>query len=122
VRLVIVDDSPHFLDAAREALERDGLAVVGCASESAGAIQLTRELNPDVVLVDVDLGEESGFDLAERLAAMVKASVILISVYPEAELADLLSASPATGFVAKSQLSATAIRNVLGRDLRGAAD
>ncbi|MDQ1462289.1 MAG: hypothetical protein QOI08_3773 [Actinomycetota bacterium] len=119
LRVVIVDDSPHFLDAARGVLQGDGLTVVGCASASAGALQLTRELQPDVVLVDVDLGEESGFDLAERFAATATARVIMISVYPETELADLLVASPAAGFVAKSELSANAIRKVLGREAGG---
>jgi DNA-binding NarL/FixJ family response regulator len=116
LRVLIVDDSPHFLDAARKVLEGEGLTVVGCASAGAGALQLTHELKPDVVLVDVDLGDESGFDLAERFETTAKARVIMISVYPEAELTDLLVASPAAGFVAKSELSAGAIRKVLGCD------
>ena len=116
MRLLIVDDNPQFLDAARDVLEGDGLTVVGLASAGAEAMQLTQELQPDVVLVDVDLGEESGFELAERLVAIVNARVILISVYPEMELADLLAASPASGFVGKSDLSASAIREVLGRE------
>jgi CheY-like chemotaxis protein len=115
LRVLIVDDSPHFLDAAREVLQGEGLTVVGCASASAGALQSADELKPDVVLVDVDLGEESGFDLAARFAATARVRVVMISVYSEPELADLLAASPAAGFVAKSELSATAIRNVLGR-------
>jgi DNA-binding NarL/FixJ family response regulator len=119
LRVVIVDDSPHFLDAAREVLEGDGLTVVGCASASAGALQLTDELQPDVVLVDVDLGEENGFDLAERFADTADARVIMISAYPEAELADLLAESPAAGFVAKAELSASLIREVLGREACG---
>ena len=116
MRLLIVDDNPQFLEAAREVLEGDGLTVVGVASASAEAIRLTQELQPDVILVDVDLGEENGFELAERLAAIVNARVILISVYPEMELADLLAASPASGFVGKADLSAAAIREVLGRE------
>lgn len=118
MRLLIVDDSRQFLDAARDVLEGDGLKVVGSASASAEAMQLTQELQPDVILVDVDLGEESGFELAERLVATVSAPVLLISVYPETELADLLAASPASGFVAKSELSASAIREALGREGR----
>ena len=117
--MLIVDDNPQFLDAARDVLEGDGLTVVGLASASAEAMQLTQELQPDVVLVDVDLGEESGFDLAERFATTSKARVIMISVYPEAELADLLVVSPALGFVAKSELSASVIREVLGREACG---
>ena len=122
MRLLIVDDNPQFLDAARDFLEGDGLTVVGLASTSAEAIQLIQELQPDVALVDVDLGEESGFQLAERLAATASARVILISVYPEMELADLLAASPASGFVGKSDLSASAIRRALGREERDRQD
>jgi DNA-binding NarL/FixJ family response regulator len=122
LRLLIVDDSRQFLDAARDVLEGDGLKVVGSASASAEAMQLTQELQPDVILVDVDLGEESGFELAECLIATVSAPVLLISVYPEMELADLLAASPASGFVGKSDLSASAIRRALGREERDRQD
>jgi DNA-binding NarL/FixJ family response regulator len=114
LRMVIVDDSSHFLDAARNLLEQDGIDVVGVASTSAEALQVAADLRPDVMLVDVDLGEESGFDLAQRLAASTTSRVVLISAYPESELADLIAASPADGFVSKSELSAEAVANVLG--------
>jgi two-component system nitrate/nitrite response regulator NarL len=113
MRLLIVDDNAHFLRAAQDMLEGEGMIVVGVASTSAEALQLTRGLQPDVVLVDVDLGEESGFDLAERLAAREDRSVVLISAYPEAELAELITASPAAGFISKTDLSARAVSDVL---------
>lgn len=118
MRTVIVDDSRHFRDAACEVLERDGLTIVGCASTSDRALRLAEELRPDVVLVDVDLGKESGFDLVERLGAAVNVQTILISVYPESELTDLIAASSAVGFVAKSDLSARAVLEVLDRGER----
>jgi DNA-binding NarL/FixJ family response regulator len=114
LRMVIVDDSSHFLDAARNLLEHDGVDVVGVASTSAEAVVLAEELRPDVFLVDVDLGEESGFDLARRLADCGIFRVVLISAYPETELTDLIAASPVDGFVSKSELSASAVVNVLG--------
>ncbi len=113
LRVLIVDDSSHFLSAARGVLEQGGATVVGAASTSAEALHLADELGPDVVLVDVDLGDESGFDLAERLAAADHARVVMISAYPESELADLIAASPAVGFVAKSELSARAVSELL---------
>jgi DNA-binding NarL/FixJ family response regulator len=116
LRMVIVDDSSHFLDAARNLLEHDGVEVVGVASTSAEAVELAAELRPDVFLVDVDLGEESGFDLAQKLATRGKFRVVLISAYPESELSDLIAASPADGFVSKSELSASALANLLGND------
>ncbi|MDQ1431938.1 MAG: hypothetical protein QOF40_2540 [Actinomycetota bacterium] len=114
LRMVIVDDSSHFLDAARNLLQHDGVDVVGVASTSAEAIPLVSEVRPDVVLVDVDLGEESGFDLVRILAGCGKFRVVLISAYPESELADLIAASPADGFVSKSELSASAVVRLLG--------
>lgn len=116
-RFLIVDDNAHFLAAARDLLEREGLVVVGVASTSAEALRLAEELRPDAILVDVDLGEESGFDLAQRLSADGVAPVVLISAYAESELVDLITASPAVGFVSKSELSARAVADRLGPPL-----
>ena len=112
LRCLIVDDNAHFLEAARNVLERQGVAVVGVASSGVEALRRVNELRPDVMLVNIDLGGESGFDLARRLAGATEgesSSVILISAYPEMDFADLIAASPAVGFVAKSELSAGAI-------------
>ena len=67
MRCLIVDDSADFVDAARGLLERQGITVVGVASTSAEALRCFEELRPDVTLVDIDLGGESGFELAEQL-------------------------------------------------------
>jgi DNA-binding NarL/FixJ family response regulator len=119
LRVLIVDDSPVFLDAARRLLEREGLSVVGIASTSEMAIDATERLQPDVVLVDVMLGGESGIDLARRLFersnGAAPAIVILISTESEDDFAELIEASPASGFVPKSELSAEAIRRLLPR-------
>ena len=115
VRALIVDDNAEFLGAARRLLEREGIAVVGVASSGAGALRLVEEHNPDVVLVDVYLGDESGFDLAERLSPAVggRRPVILISAAAEEDLRDLVEISPAIGFVSKSRFSAHAITELL---------
>jgi DNA-binding NarL/FixJ family response regulator len=110
LRCLLVDDNHHFLAAARGLLEREGLAVVGAAAASADALRQAAELRPDVALVDIDLGGESGFDLARLLAA----PVILISTHAEDDYATLLAASPALGFIPKIGLSARAIHDVLG--------
>jgi DNA-binding NarL/FixJ family response regulator len=118
LRSLIVDDNAGFLAAARALLEREGIAVVGVASSCAEAVQLAEKLRPDVVLVDIDLGEESGFDVARRLAGAggpVLSPVVLISAYPEGDFADLIEASPAIGFLTKSHVSATNIYEVLAR-------
>jgi CheY-like chemotaxis protein len=83
---LLVDDNVEFLEAARRLLERQGISVVAVATGSEEARRQFRELQPDVVLVDVNLGTESGFDLARELAASPSGSttrVILISTYAE---------------------------------------
>jgi DNA-binding NarL/FixJ family response regulator len=90
IRCLIVDDNQPFLDAARLLLEREGVAVVGVATTSAEALRLEEELRPDVVLVDIRLGDESGFDLARRLSG----PVILISTHAQSEYAEKIAASP----------------------------
>jgi len=110
LRCLIVDDNASFLDAATTLLEREGLDVVGVALTIDGALGRAGELQPDMVLVDITLGSESGFDLARRLAeAYPDVTVILISTHAEADYADMIAATPAAGFVPKSELSAAAI-------------
>jgi two-component system, NarL family, nitrate/nitrite response regulator NarL len=117
VRALIIDDNAFFLEAARELLHREGLDIVGVASTGAEAIRLVRELRPEVVLVDIDLGAEDGFELARQLIEAPDGGVkaILVSTHPEVELTELVSASPALGFIHKTQLSADAIRRLLQR-------
>jgi two-component system, NarL family, nitrate/nitrite response regulator NarL len=115
MRLLIVDDSPPFLEAAQAVLENDGMSVVGVASTSDEALERIRDLRPDVVLVDIDLGDESGFDVARRLVAAAgpELRVLIISSHDGDDFEDLVKASPALGFVSKSDLSVEAIRAVL---------
>ena len=118
IRVVIVDDNPEFLDSARRLLEHQGACVVGVASTNADALRTVQELCPDVTLVDVNIGEESGFDLAEALHEIDSAAtapVILISTHAEPDLTDMIETSPAIGFLAKSALTASAITAALGR-------
>lgn len=116
VRCLIVDDSAVFRDAASAMLERAGINVVGTASNTAEALRLYHELHPDVALVDIDLGGESGFALAEQLDRASTASalaVILVSTYAKSDLTEMIDASPAVGFVQKFSLSPDAIRDLV---------
>jgi DNA-binding NarL/FixJ family response regulator len=114
-RCLIVDDHTGFLEAARVLLERQGMTVAGVASTTADALRQAEALRPDIVLVDVMLGKESGFELARKLVDENgrDATVILISTHAESDVVDLLAASSAAGFVPKSELSASAIERVL---------
>ena len=119
VRCLIVDDNGDFLEAARELLQREGVDVVGVASNSSEALQQAADLQPEVTLVDIYLGNESGFDLARSLAARADdkdGAVILISTYAERDLADVIATSPALGFLSKSDLSRRAIDALLAKE------
>jgi len=110
IRCLIVDDNRAFLETARVLLEREGMVVVGVATTSTEALQLEKELRPDVVLVDIRLGNESGFDVAKLLSSRV----ILISTQAPDEYAEEIATSPAVGFIAKARLSAAAILALSG--------
>jgi DNA-binding NarL/FixJ family response regulator len=116
LRCLIVDDNASFVAAARTLLEREGISVVGVAFSGAEALRQVRELQPDVVLVDVMLGGESGFELTRRLAESDagRPRVILVSTHAETDWAALLDDTPAAGFIQKSDLSAGAIRRLVG--------
>jgi DNA-binding NarL/FixJ family response regulator len=115
LRCLIVDDNAPFLNAAASFLQREGLTVVGLASSIADALGQARELRPDVILVDIMLGHESGFDLARRLteADLGHPTVILISTHEEEDFAELIAEAPAAGFMSKSQMSASTIRQLI---------
>jgi DNA-binding NarL/FixJ family response regulator len=118
LRSLIVDDDASFIEASRALLERQGISVVGVAMTAADGLQGVRDLEPDVVLVDINLGADSGFDLTRQLAdggVPAAPKVILISTHSEEDFADLIAESPALGFVAKSDLSAHAIEDLVRR-------
>ena len=132
LRCLLVDDNEAFLETASLLLEREGLTVAGVASSIAQALRQAHALRPDLILVDIGLGDESGFDLARLLAQDGQgapggpggprgsggprggADVILISTGAEADYRDLIDDSPAAGFLPKSELSARGISRILG--------
>lgn len=116
LRVLIVDDSLSFLEAARALLQRQGLSIAGTALTAAEAVGQAKSLRPDLILVDITLAEESGFELARELIENDHgggSAVILISTHTEADFADLIAESPARGFLAKPELSAQAIHRIL---------
>jgi CheY-like chemotaxis protein len=122
LRCVIVDDSPEFPVAVRPLLERHGIAVVAVASTVADGLDRVRALQPDVTLVDIDLGGESGFELARRIAMatdLPSTNVILVSAQKAADLVDLVAVSPVLGFLSKSDLSAAAVRDLVADRAHG---
>ena len=123
LRCLIVDDNAGFRDEMRALLEEQGISVVGDAASGTEALQRIAESRPDVVLIDIDLRGESGLALTRRLRADDSGAgvprMILISTHAESEYADLIEASPAVGFLAKTDLSVATIRRMLA-DVDGA--
>jgi DNA-binding NarL/FixJ family response regulator len=114
LRCVIVDDNPEFLETAAKLLGRQGISIVGVATTGAEALKRVEEHKPDVTIVDIKLGDESGFELAEQIAGgAVPSQVILTSTHSGHEYSELIAASPALGFVPKEHLSPVEIRRLL---------
>jgi len=115
MRVVLVDDSAEFIATARRLLEREGVEVLGTATTGSEAVEKVRELKPDVTLVDIDLGGESGFDVMQQVldGHEMHSPAILISSHSPEDFADLVADSPAAGFLSKSNLSAAAIRAII---------
>jgi two-component system, NarL family, nitrate/nitrite response regulator NarL len=112
---LIVDDSKEFLASVAGLFSsQQGLDVVGIASTGNDALRLMAALSPDVVLVDVELGDEDGIDLARRMTMAGQAtSVILISLRDPSELAELIGGCGAAGFVRKDAIDARTIANLV---------
>lgn len=112
--VLIVDDHPSFRSTARMLLELEGYAVVGDAADGAAAVQRARELRPDLVLLDVNLPDLDGFQVAERLTALDDPpAVVLVSSRDASEYGPLVGTSGARGFISKADLSGAAIEEVL---------
>ena len=116
LRILIVDDHPEFRQHARRMLESGGHVVVGEAQDSASAIERTRVLRPDVVLLDVNLPDESGLRIVDRLCPPGShvPAIVLTSTRGARDLAPLLRRSRARGFIPKDELSGSRIEALAG--------
>jgi DNA-binding NarL/FixJ family response regulator len=112
--VVIVDDHPSFRSSARMLLESDGFEVVGEAATGEEGVEVALDLRPDLVLLDVNLPDIDGFEVATRITADPEPpSVILTSSRDSTDFGPLVQKSGALGFVPKSELSGTALEELL---------
>lgn len=112
--VLIVDDHPSFRATARMLLEADGFRVVGEAHDGAAGLAAAGDLEPDVVLLDVNLPDLDGFAVAARLTGRPGApDVVLVSSRDAGDFGPLVKGSGARGFVAKAELSGAAIERLV---------
>jgi DNA-binding NarL/FixJ family response regulator len=112
--VLVVDDHPSFRATARALLEAEGFAVLGEAADGAEALAKVRALSPDVVLLDVQLPDLDGFEVARRLAVNgTSPAIVLVSSRDASDYGGLIAASGARGFVPKGELSGSAVRALL---------
>ena len=113
-RVLIIDDNSAFREAARQLLERNGFVVVAEAGNGKMGVEEAKTYTPDLALVDVQLPDCDGFEVAERLSGLTPApQVILTSSLDGSDFGALVAASPALGFIPKGDLSARAIDTLL---------
>jgi len=122
----MVDDDARFLESAKALLELQGIEV-DTASTGAQAVRRASERRPDVVLLDLHLGSDSGFEVARELQSVWSSTgssqdgprVILISTSDQSDFRRLIEASPVLGFIAKSSLSARTVHELLDGEYAG---
>ena len=113
--ILIVDDHPSFLAAARLLLETEGFDVVGVATDGESGVRETLRLAPDVVLLDVGLPDIDGFEVAARLhAAGAPSAIVFTSSRDGSDFGPLIAESGACGFIPKPELSGSAVRALVG--------
>jgi DNA-binding NarL/FixJ family response regulator len=114
--VLIVDDHATFRASARLLLESEGFEIVGEADDGRSAIEQTEALSPDVILLDVQLPDIDGFEVAHRVTKLGRSpAVILVSSHDSGDFGSLVGACGARGFVAKADLSGARLRALLDR-------
>jgi DNA-binding NarL/FixJ family response regulator len=115
--LLIVDDHTGFRRAVRRVFDGPGYEVTGEAADGAAALAAVEQLHPDVVLLDIQLPDEDGFEVARRIAALpAPPQVVLVSTRSRAVYADRLASCPVRGFIPKADLSGPALAALISPD------
>ena len=110
--ILIVDDYATFRASARSLLEAEGFDVIGEAENGVTALRLAKELEPEIVLLDVQLPDFDGFEVAERLRELESAPVVILTSSRD-DYRSLVDSSSARAFLRKDELSGAALRSAL---------
>jgi len=124
ISVLLVDDQPVFRNVVRTVLERDGACeVIGEATDGMHALEMMGKINPDVVVMDVQMGDMSGVEATRRiLARHPQANIVLTSMGSDLEYPTLAREIGACGFVPKRNLNVSMLRSFVGGGPSGGAD
>ena len=124
ISVLLVDDQQVFRNVARTVLERDGACeIIGEAADGAQAIELMSKLNPDIVVMDVQMGDMSGVEATRRiLSRNPQANIVLTSMGSDSEYPTLAREIGARGFVPKRNLNVPMLRSLVGGGPSGGTD
>jgi DNA-binding NarL/FixJ family response regulator len=112
--VLIVDDHDGFRESASALLEAEGFSVVGAVADGDAALAAVERLRPEVVVLDVQLPDLDGFEVAERLSATPQSpSVVLVSSREAAAYGPRLRSVPVRGFITKAELTGAALRKLV---------
>jgi len=113
--IVVVDDHPTFRATACALLEAEGFSVVGEAADGRGALEVIERLAPDLVLLDVQLPDLDGFEVAARVATFDPAPIVVLTSSRDAsDFGTLIAESGARGFIEKAELSGESMAALIG--------
>ena len=113
--VLIVDDHAPFRALARAVLPMEGFEVVGEAADARSALEAVGRLRPSVVVLDIQLPDLDGFEVARQLAqAGDPPAIVLVSSRDSSTYRRRLVESPARGFIPKSDLSGAAVAALVG--------
>jgi DNA-binding NarL/FixJ family response regulator len=116
VRILLVDDSPYFLEAARDFLHlQETLEVAGTATDGQEALEQARQLQPDVILLDLNLGTQSGLGMIPVFKKhMPNAKIIVLTIMADDPYRAAAIQAGADAFVHKAEMSKTLISTIFG--------
>lgn len=114
--VLVVDDHPAFRASVRRLLDSEGYRVVGEAGDGATALVAAADLKPDLVVLDVQLPDIDGFEVAERIEAATDGdppAIVLVSSRERSDFGSLLESARVRGFISKADLSGEALSELL---------